>query len=128
WHHPTRESKSHKIATNARRQNLFHVIEWTRVYLRAMTVAKSFTLNMSDSTVHNSFASKHASGMRSQQIALLLAAINSDYQKNPDYLIHVLHGCTSPSVKWNCDENTGDFLIALYQSGHKEGRNRECSE
>jgi hypothetical protein len=65
-------------------------------------------------------AQKHATGTRSQQIAFLLATLDSDYEKNLDYLIHVLHGCTTPSVKWDCDENTGDFLIALYRRGHKE--------
>jgi len=65
-------------------------------------------------------AQKHSSGTQSQQLAFLLAALDSDYVKNRDYLIHVLHGCSTPAVKWDCDQNTGDFLIALYQRGHKE--------
>jgi hypothetical protein len=65
-------------------------------------------------------AQKHATGKRSQEVAFLLAAFDSDYEKNRDYLIHALRGCTSPSIKFGCDDNTGAFLIALYERGHKE--------
>jgi hypothetical protein len=57
--------------------------------------------------------------MRAQEVAFLLAAYDSDYQKNRDYLVHVLRGCATPSVQFGCDDSTGAFLEALYQRGHK---------
>lgn len=63
---------------------------------------------------------KQATGERSQEVAFLLAAYGSDYEKNRDYLIHTLRGCTSPSIKFGCNDNTGAFLIVLYERGHKE--------
>ncbi len=63
---------------------------------------------------------KRATGERSQEVAFLLAAYDVDYEKNRDYLIHTLRGCTSPSIKFGCNDNTGAFLIALYERGHKE--------
>ena len=65
-------------------------------------------------------AQRQATGMRAQEVAFLLAAYNSDYQKNRDYLLHVLRGCATPSVQFGCDEITGAFLEALYQRGHKD--------
>jgi hypothetical protein len=65
-------------------------------------------------------AQKRATGERSQEVAFLLAAYGSDYEKNRDYLIHILRGCSSPSIKLGCNDNTGAFLIVLYERGHKE--------
>jgi hypothetical protein len=65
-------------------------------------------------------AQKQATGERSQEVAFLLAAYGSDYEKNRDYLIHTLRGCTSPSIKFGCNDNTGAFLIVLYERNHKE--------
>jgi len=63
---------------------------------------------------------KQATRQRAQEVAFLLAAYDSDYEKNRDYLIHALRGCTSPSIKFECDDNTGAFLIVLYERGHRE--------
>lgn len=65
-------------------------------------------------------AQRKATGMRAQEVTFLLAAYNSDYQKNRDYLVHVLRGCATHSVQFGCDEITGAFLEALYQRGHKD--------
>jgi hypothetical protein len=65
-------------------------------------------------------AQKSATGKRSQEVAFLLAALGSDYERNRDYLIKVLRGCNSPSIKNGCDEDTGGYLIALYERGHHE--------
>ena len=65
-------------------------------------------------------AQKQASGKRLQEVAFLLAAFDSDYEKNRDFLIHVLRGCTTPSIKFGCDEDVGAFLIVLYERGHKD--------
>jgi hypothetical protein len=83
-------------------------------------VAKLTSQDRSRAIAQLKEAQKHATGTQSQQLAFLLAALDSDYVENRDYLIHVLHGCSTPAVKSDCDENTGDFLIALYQRGHKE--------
>jgi hypothetical protein len=66
------------------------------------------------------FAQKQATGERSQEVAFLLAAYGFDYETNRDYLVHALRGCTSPSIKFGCNDNTGAFLIVLYERGHKE--------
>lgn len=63
---------------------------------------------------------KQASAKRRQELAFLLAAMDSDYEKNRDYLVHILRGCTDPSIKFGCDLDTGGFLIALYERGHKD--------
>ncbi len=63
-------------------------------------------------------AQERATGKRSQEVAFLLAVFDSDYEKNRDYLVHVLSGCTSPSIKFGCNEDVGAFLIALYERGH----------
>ena len=65
-------------------------------------------------------AQKRATGVRSQEVAFLLAAYDSDYERNRDYLIHTLRGCATPSIKFGCEDNTGALLIALYERGHKE--------
>jgi len=41
-----------------------------------------------------------ATGKRSQDIAFLLAALGSDYEKNRDYLIKAFGGCSSPEIKY----------------------------
>jgi hypothetical protein len=65
-------------------------------------------------------AQVHASGKRKQEIAFILAAYGSDYEANRDFLIHIFRGCASPTIKYGCDDNTGAFLVALYERGHKE--------
>ena len=65
-------------------------------------------------------AQKRATKKRSQEISFLLAALGSDYEHNRDYLINVLRGCNSTSVKNNCDDDTGAYLIWLYRHGHHE--------
>ena len=65
-------------------------------------------------------AQKRATGERAQEVAFLLAAYDSDYEKNRDYLIHILRGCSGLSTKLGCNDNTGAFLIVLYKRGHKE--------
>src|SRR6266542_334865 len=58
---------------------------------------------------------KRATGKRSQEIAFLLAALGSDYQKNRTYLIESLRGCNTPSIISECEVDTGAFLIGLYE-------------
>ena len=65
-------------------------------------------------------AQKTASDERSAEIAFLLAAYDSDYDKNRDSLIDNLRGCTTPAIKSGCDGRIADYLIALYERGHKE--------
>ncbi len=55
-------------------------------------------------------------GKRLQQVSFLLAALGSDYRKNRDYLLSVFRGCQEP----DCDEETAEFLIGLYEQGHHE--------
>ena len=65
-------------------------------------------------------AQKAASGTRSVEVAFLLAAYDSSYEKNRDYLIANLRGCTHPGIKSGCDGNIADYLIVLYEHGHKD--------
>ena len=65
-------------------------------------------------------AQKQATGKRAQEIAFLLATLGSNYSKNRDYLVRALHGCYHATAKSNCDEETSEFLEALYKSGHDE--------
>jgi hypothetical protein len=55
-----------------------------------------------------------------QQVAFLLAVLGVDYERNRDYLIWVLRGCSVPEVTHGCDDMTGDFLSYLYEHGHSE--------
>jgi hypothetical protein len=55
-----------------------------------------------------------------QQVAFLLAVLGVDYERNRDYLIWVLRGCSVPEVKHGCDDMTGEFLAYLYEHGHPE--------
>ena len=61
-----------------------------------------------------------AHGQRAQQVAFLLAAMDVEYDRNRDYLFHVLSGCNFPEIRYACDENTGYYLISLYEHGHQE--------
>jgi hypothetical protein len=65
-------------------------------------------------------AQKTATEERLAQVAFLLAAYGSDYEKNRDYLIEDLRGCTTPAIKSGCDGNIADYLIVLYERGHKD--------
>jgi len=65
-------------------------------------------------------AQKTAVEEQSVEVAFLLAAYDSDYRKNRDHLIDNLRGCTTPAVKYGCDEGVAGYLIALYQRGHKD--------
>jgi hypothetical protein len=55
-----------------------------------------------------------------QQVAFLLAVLGVNYERNRDYLIWVLRGCSVPEVTHGCDDMTGDFLAYLYEHGHSE--------
>jgi hypothetical protein len=61
-----------------------------------------------------------ASGARAVQVAFLLAANDSNYDKNRDYLVANLRGCTTPGIKSGCDAKIADYLSVLYQRGHKD--------
>ncbi|MGD0294068.1 MAG: hypothetical protein ABSB30_09455 [Terracidiphilus sp.] len=61
-----------------------------------------------------------ARAQRAQQVAFLLAALDVEYDKNRDYLFHVLSGCNYPEIRYACDESTGYYLIQLYEHGHQE--------
>jgi hypothetical protein len=60
-----------------------------------------------------------ARAQRAQKVAFLLAALNVEYDRNRDYLFHVLSGCNYPEIRYNCDESTGYYLIQLYEHGHQ---------
>lgn len=65
-------------------------------------------------------AQAHATGERLQQTAFLLALLNSDYEKNRDYLTYTLRGCTSDPIRSGCNVDTGEFLMVLFERGHKD--------
>jgi len=65
-------------------------------------------------------AQRRATGMRSQDIAFLLAALDSDYPRNRAYLVAVLRGCDSRRINNNCDEHTAELLIRLDELGHHD--------
>ncbi len=65
-------------------------------------------------------AQAHATGERLQQTAFLLALLNSDYEKNRDYLTHTLRGCATETIRYGCDTNTGAFLMVLFERGHED--------
>lgn len=65
-------------------------------------------------------AQKTATEMRAVEVAFLLAANNANYEKNRDFLVNDLRGCASSSVKSGCDGNVADYLIVLYERGHKD--------
>ena len=65
-------------------------------------------------------AQKTATGARAVEIAFLLAAFDANYAKNRDYLIDNLRGCTTSAVKSGCDGNIAEYLLALYEQGHKD--------
>ena len=65
-------------------------------------------------------AQKAARGSRAVQVAFLLAANDSNYDKNRDYLIANLRGCTNPGIKSGCDGKIADYLSVLYTRGHKD--------
>src|ERR1017187_4974910 len=55
-----------------------------------------------------------------QRVAFLLAVLGVDYERNRDYLIWALRGCSVPEIKRDCDDMTGEFLAYLYEHGHSE--------
>ncbi len=61
-----------------------------------------------------------AHAQRAQQVAFLLAALDVEYERNRDYLLHVLLGCNYPEIRYGCDDMTGFYLIYLYEHGHQE--------
>ncbi|HMD76143.1 MAG TPA: hypothetical protein VKG86_02085 [Terracidiphilus sp.] len=61
-----------------------------------------------------------ARAQRAQQVAFLLAALDVEYDRNRDYLFHVLSGCNYPEIRYDCDESTGYYLIQLYEHSHEE--------
>lgn len=61
-----------------------------------------------------------AHAQRAQQVAFLLAAFDVEYERNRDYLLHVLSGCNYPEIRYGCDDMTGFYLIYLYEHGHQE--------
>lgn len=63
---------------------------------------------------------KTASDEQLAEVAFLLAAYDSDYGKNRDYLVDNLRGCTTPAIKSGCERRIADYLIALYERGHKD--------
>jgi hypothetical protein len=65
-------------------------------------------------------AQAHGTGERLQQTAFLLALLNSDYEKNRDYLTHTLRGCTTETIRYGCDVDTGAFLMVLFERGHQD--------
>ena len=58
--------------------------------------------------------------LRAQQVAFLLASLDVEYERNRDYLLHVLSGCNYPGIRYGCDEMTGDYLIYLCEHSHQE--------
>ena len=74
-----------------------------------------------DSIIKNlKLAQDKAHAQRAQRVAFLLAALGVEYETNRDYLIHVLSGCNYPEGRYDCDDVTGDYLIYLYEHGHRE--------
>jgi hypothetical protein len=65
-------------------------------------------------------AQNTADAQRAQQVAFLLAALDSDYDRNRDYLLHVLSGCNYPEIRYGCDDMAGFYLIYLWEHGHPE--------
>ncbi len=66
-------------------------------------------------------AAQHtADARRAQRVAFLLAALDADYDRNRDYLLHVLAGCNYPEIRYGCDDMTGFYLIYLWEHGHPE--------
>ena len=58
-----------------------------------------------------------ATGKRLQKISFLLAALQSDYITNRNYLTGVLGNCRQQPA---CDEDTATLLMGLYNMGHHE--------
>jgi hypothetical protein len=65
-------------------------------------------------------AQKTAKETRAVEVAFLLAVYGANYEKNRDYLVDNLRGCTNSAIKSGCDGNVADFLIVLYERGHKD--------
>jgi hypothetical protein len=66
-----------------------------------------------------SAAQRRASGKRARAIAFLLAALDVAYSKNRDFLTASLRQCQSTEHA-DCDEDTAEFLIRLYELGHSD--------
>jgi len=52
------------------------------------------------------------------QLSFLSALLDTDYKQNRDNLVGALRTCGS--ARTNCDENTVQYVIALYRQGHRE--------
>jgi hypothetical protein len=65
-------------------------------------------------------AQPQAAGKRAQRIAFLLAALDSDYEKNRTFLLQALRGCGERPAAKSCDEDTARFVIVLHDQGHPE--------
>lgn len=65
-------------------------------------------------------AQRTAHAQRAQQVAFLLAALDVEYNRNRDYLLHVLSGCNYPEIRYGCDDMTGFYLIYLWEHAHPE--------
>jgi hypothetical protein len=65
-------------------------------------------------------AQRTARGFRAEQIALLLAVLNVDYEQNRDYLVGILKGCHPHEVFYRCDDTVSHYLVYLFQHGHRE--------
>jgi hypothetical protein len=65
-------------------------------------------------------AQSTAHAQRAQQIAFLPAALDVEYERNRDYLLHVLSGCDYPGIRYDCDDMTGGDLIYLIEHDHRE--------
>jgi hypothetical protein len=46
--------------------------------------------------------------------------LDAEYNRNRDYLLHVLSGCNYPEIRHGCDDMTGFYLIYLWEHGHLE--------
>jgi hypothetical protein len=57
---------------------------------------------------------------RAQQVAFLLAVLDAEFDRNRDYLLHVLSGCNYPKIRYGCDDMTGFYLIYVWEHGHPE--------
>jgi hypothetical protein len=65
-------------------------------------------------------AQPQAAGKRARRIAFLLAALDSDYEKNRNLLVQALRGCNERPAGKSCDEDTARFVIILHDQGHPE--------
>jgi hypothetical protein len=57
-------------------------------------------------------------GKRLQKLSFLLAMLDSHYKINRDYLVGILHGCSTRQPE--CDDDTAGYVIGLYHGGHRD--------